>query len=141
MTRRKLWLWADSRASGSKKNKFVTPILAKSRKRGLDIIYTAQSFRQIDVRIRTITDIICIPQCNDSDPPRRLAMRMYNQSMMLQKTYKLRMPFLAYVMQMYDTTEEIHQLEMKAQEKELEEAVEVVKKPMRKEPKETIVFE
>lgn len=68
-------------------------------------------------------------------------MRMYNQSMMLQKTYKLRMPFLAYVMQMYDTTEEIHQLEMKAQEKELEEAVEVVKKPMRKEPKETIVFE
>jgi hypothetical protein len=50
----------DSRASGSKKNKFITPILAKSRKRGIQIAYTVQYFKQIDIRIRTVTDFICI---------------------------------------------------------------------------------
>src|SRR3989304_7175833 len=34
-----LWLWLDSRASHSKKNRFIAAILAKSRKRDLEIIY------------------------------------------------------------------------------------------------------
>jgi len=57
-----LWLWADSRQSMSKKNRFITKILAKSRHKKIDIIYTTQDFRQMDARIRRITDIWYFPR-------------------------------------------------------------------------------
>lgn len=56
-----LWLWLDSRESPSKKNKFIASILIKSRKRGIDILYTTQSFMQIDIRVRRITDFVIEP--------------------------------------------------------------------------------
>jgi len=101
-----LWTWADARVSGSKKNKFITPILAKSRKRGIHIGYTVQAFRQIDVRIRNITDFICMAKLNESESLCRLF--VYTQpSMQLQRVFKFR---TAPVFDLYDTKEEVSSL-------------------------------
>jgi len=62
-----LWLWLDSRASRKKVNIVVSSILAKSRKRGIHIAYTTQSFRQIDIRIRNITDFFGIPKLSPDE--------------------------------------------------------------------------
>ncbi len=59
-----LWSWADSRLSQKSRNRFISTILLKSRKRGLTIIYTTQSFDQIDKRIRKITDFVAYPIIN-----------------------------------------------------------------------------
>lgn len=56
-----LWLWIDSRRSGSDKNMIVNKIPLASRKRGLIIIYTSQQIGQTDLRIRGITDLIIEP--------------------------------------------------------------------------------
>jgi hypothetical protein len=57
-----IWLWLDSRAFMKRKNKFLSTILLKSRRRGLHILYTAQDFSQVDKRLRNVTDIICYPE-------------------------------------------------------------------------------
>lgn len=56
-----LWLWMDSRASGDQKNMFRAKVLAKSRKRKIEIGYTAQNLMQIDKRIRNVTDTVYAP--------------------------------------------------------------------------------
>lgn len=56
-----LWLMADARTSRATKNRIVSNILAKSRKRSLTIAYTAQVISSIDNRIRTITDFLSYP--------------------------------------------------------------------------------
>ena len=57
-----LWLWADSRLSQTSKNKFVTKVLARSRHVKTDIAYTVQHRKQIDARIRRITDVWFFPK-------------------------------------------------------------------------------
>jgi hypothetical protein len=57
-----VWLWLDSRAFMKKQNKFLSGILLKSRRRGLDILYTAQDFSQVEKRLRNITDILVYPE-------------------------------------------------------------------------------
>lgn len=62
-----LWAWIDSRASKHVKNMVIAGILLKSRKRDLDIVYTAQSFMQMDKRVRNVTDFIVYPELNKSE--------------------------------------------------------------------------
>ena len=57
-----LWSWMDCRASGGKKNLFMSSILLKSRKRGFHIFHTAQFFLQPDKRLREHTDIMAVPE-------------------------------------------------------------------------------
>lgn len=57
-----VWLWLDSRAFMKKANKFLGVVLLKSRRRGLDILYTAQDFSQVDKRLRNVTDILIYPE-------------------------------------------------------------------------------
>ena len=62
-----LFYWIDSRMIGEgarKRNKIVSDILAKSRKRRIIIAYTSQVLSSIDKRIRQVTDFIMIPQLN-----------------------------------------------------------------------------
>lgn len=59
-----LWSWADSRLSQKSRNRFISTILLKSRKRGLTVLYTTQSFDQIDKRIRKVTDFVAYPIIN-----------------------------------------------------------------------------
>lgn len=101
-----LWTWADSRMSGSKKNKFITPILAKSRKRGIHIAYTLQYFKSIDIRIRMVTDFVCIPRLNDKETICWLYVYT-NPSMILQKIFKFK---TQPIHDLYDTSEEIEDL-------------------------------
>lgn len=101
-----LWTWADSRASGSKKNKFITPILSKSRKRGVHLGYTCQYFKSIDIRIRTVTDFVCMPKMNEKESICRLFIYS-NPSMVLQRVFKFR---AAPIFELYDTNEEVTEL-------------------------------
>lgn len=101
-----LWTWVDSRVSGSKKNKFITMVLAKSRKRGIDIGYTAQYFKSIDVRIRSVTDFIALPKLNDKETICTLPVYS-NPSFKLQKIFKFR---AGQIFKLYDTNEEIEEL-------------------------------
>lgn len=62
-----LWLLADARTSRATKNRVVSNILSKSRKRGLTISYTAQVISSVDNRIRTITDFLSYPIMNPDE--------------------------------------------------------------------------
>lgn len=59
-----LWLWVDSRSAPTIKNRITSTILLKSRKRNLTILYTSQSFSQIDRRVRNVTDMLIYPILN-----------------------------------------------------------------------------
>jgi len=56
-----IYVYADSRRSASKKNLLLSYLLFQSRKRNLDIIYTAQKFTSIDIRIRNLTNLFILP--------------------------------------------------------------------------------
>lgn len=100
---RLLWQWADSRMSGSKKNKFITMILAKSRKRGINIAYSVQYFKQMDIRIRTVTDFVAIPRLNSKETICRLFVYT-NPTWVLQRVFTFR---TAPIFELYDTKEEV----------------------------------
>jgi len=65
-----LWRWIDARCAlldisererKRVKNKFITDILAASRKAFVTIAYTTQTIGQIDKRIRQVTDFVAYP--------------------------------------------------------------------------------
>lgn len=98
-----LWLWLDSRESGQAKNKFGSKILAKSRKRGIDVYYTTQHIMQIDARVRRVTDYLIFPQIKNGI----LIMEMYeyyNNSMEFLKKIQVQANKL---FDYYDTSEEV----------------------------------
>jgi hypothetical protein len=98
-----LWLYCDSRLSSSGRNKFVTKVLLKSRKRDLDILYTTQSLGQVDVRIRRISDFIAIPSFNEQTG--KTIVRLYTHpSGYLLKVLKFDG---RKIFPLYDTSEEI----------------------------------
>ena len=82
-------------------------VLGKSRKRAIDIGFTAQYFKSVDIRIRTVTDFIATPKLNASETICTVPVYSY-PSMTLQKTFKFR---TAPIFEMYDTEEEIDELE------------------------------
>jgi hypothetical protein len=59
-----LWIWADCRLSLTELNRFIGDIAIMSRKRGLDIYYTAQMRGLLDIRIRGVTDVYIYPEYN-----------------------------------------------------------------------------
>ena len=110
-----LWTWADSRKIFSKQKRFVTPILSKSRKRGIEIGYTVQYFKQIDKRIRQVTDIVVMPQMDGNDPPQRCSFYIYEMPVMkLIKVIKIK---TFPIFNLYDTNEEVSELDFKDKEK------------------------
>ena len=102
-----LWLYADSRQSASKRNRFVTSVLAKSRKRDLDIFYTCQYWKSIDLRLRTFTDLCAFPELNDRSQICRVNLgkpdHTGNVNLMYVKKF-----YAPPVYTCFDTTEEIH---------------------------------
>jgi len=125
-----LWLWIDARASTSKKNKVVSSILLKSRKRDIHFSYTTQSFSQVDKRVRNITDFIAVPMLSPRENWCRLLI-MTNPSHSIVKTIKFR---TENVFKMYDTTEEIEPIDSMIGEQEekkkdkIDELKDVIKK-------------
>jgi len=81
--------------------------LLKSRKRDVHIAYTTQSFKQIDKRIRNITDFIAVPMMSPAEDWCKLIV-MTNPMFSLVKMYKFR---TAKYFPLYDTTEEVKHLD------------------------------
>lgn len=52
-----IYVYADSRNSMSKSNRLLSYLVFQSRKRNIDIIYTAQKISSVDIRIRGLTNI------------------------------------------------------------------------------------
>jgi hypothetical protein len=61
------WLWVDALNTKEKKNRVVTNILLKSRKRGLTYCYTAQTLEQLNRRVRKVQDFTAYPILNTSE--------------------------------------------------------------------------
>lgn len=53
-----VYAWLDSRMSQTKVNRFLSWIILQSRKRNMDIFYTAQLGSLVDLRLRDLTDIV-----------------------------------------------------------------------------------
>jgi len=56
------YAWLDSRMSMAKVNRFLSYVVLQSRKRNMDIFYTAQLSGSVDLRLRELTDIFIICQ-------------------------------------------------------------------------------
>ena len=108
-----LWLWIDSRASQSRKNKIISSILLKSRKRNVNFSYTTQSFMQVDKRIRNVTDFVATPMLSPDERWCRIMFFSY-PSYSKARIVKFR---TAPVFELYDTREEIAPLQDTEEEK------------------------
>jgi hypothetical protein len=105
-----LWLVADARTSRATKNRITSNILAKSRKRGLTIAFTAQVLNSIDNRIRQIVDFLSYPIMNPNETLVKLLIfrgsKASNGNYL--KTLYYKTPL---VYEMYDTCEEVEMKE------------------------------
>ncbi len=103
-----LWIWLDARASGTKKNRIVSNILARSRKRGLTIAFTTQTLRQVDRRIREVIDFVAYPILNRNNTICTVLVFMGQKMKILQHKFRF---LTAPIFRMYDTEEEVGDLE------------------------------
>ncbi len=101
-----LWFWCDSRASMKKKNQVIGNFLLTSRKRNVNFAYTTQTFGQVDVRIRRVTDFIALPQLTVNEDICRLMIFSY-PSLNFIRMYKFR---TQPIFELYDTKEVIDAL-------------------------------
>jgi len=112
-----LWLWLDSRSSKSEKQKIIASILLKSRKRGITIAYTTQSFHQVEKRIRDITDFIAYPMMNLDNTWCRLEIFRGSKPTM---ATRIKPPIYFYcepIYAIYNTYEEISEITTDQEEK------------------------
>lgn len=65
--------------------------------------YSVQYFKSIDIRIRTVTDFVCLPKMNEKETVCRLFVYS-NPSMALQRVFKFK---AQPIFELYDTKEEV----------------------------------
>lgn len=102
-----LWAYIDCRKSNTKMNKIVTGILLASRKRDINISYTAQSFFQVDKRLREVTDYLAVPTLYSNNKICRIAIYEIDAKTNykhLIRTYKFK---TEPIFKFFDTTEEV----------------------------------
>lgn len=104
-----LWLFADSRMSKSSRNRFVSNILAKSRKRGLTYVSTAQVADSLESRIRKVLDFTFYPMLNREETVCKLLVFRggYVKNSNYMKTLYYKTPIIHSV---YDTNEEVEMM-------------------------------
>jgi hypothetical protein len=101
------WNYVDSRMSISKRNKFISDILLKLRKRNLDLGYTAQHFGMVDKRLRNITNFMAVPEMIRND--RVCVINVYDPfSKQLVRQYRFN---THPIFKLYDTKQEIERLD------------------------------
>jgi hypothetical protein len=110
------WNVIDARASASKRNKIVSDILLKSRKRSLTYCFTSQILDLLDKRVRKILDFTAYPIMNNNETFCKLIIFRggYLKNSSYMKTIYFRTPFFYST---YDTEEEIT---MSDEEEEIE---------------------
>lgn len=101
-----LWLWMDSREHGRSKNKVLNSILIKSRKRDIDIYYSAQDYMQTDARLRRVTNEVWFPKLHKNNTICRVK-RFDHPSMIYLDAFNFKTKKLFNV---YDTREEIEDI-------------------------------
>ena len=121
-----LWLWLFARTSQSNMNKEIMKIVFLNRKRNVEIYYTAQLSRTIDVLLREATQYYCypfikhIPETNKNHVAYYIFDRL-NRSLTGLEPIILAEP-LEYWGQYYDTTEEIEKLQQNQKQNPIETA-------------------
>jgi hypothetical protein len=118
-----LWSWLDSHVPIAKRNRVVSSILLKSRKRGIDISYTTQSFHQVDRRIRGITDFLSVPFLNVNETICRLQIYTYPAIAPVRQFKFMTAPFF----ELFDTREEIGMLEEEEAEMKRKEQLDILR--------------
>lgn len=53
-----IYLYIDSRLHGTKKNMAYSYILMQSRKNNFDVVYTTNYYKNVDIRLRRLTDFV-----------------------------------------------------------------------------------
>jgi hypothetical protein len=109
-----LWLWLFSRTSMTKLNQELMKIVMLNRKRNVDIYYTAQLHRSVDVMLREVTRFFVYPhirpfQTKEGETTFRLCFYITDLTGARSSLKMLKHP-LSYWGQFYDTTEEISNL-------------------------------
>lgn len=101
------WIFADSRASASHINRTISVIVLQSRKRATDFYFTAQSFMQLDNRIRNNCDhVLYCKRKGDYTYLIRINRHIPDDK----KKYKI---FLPALYDLYDTNEIIDPMNIK----------------------------
>jgi hypothetical protein len=124
-----LWFWLNARCSMSKVNKELVRIISRARKRGNDLLFTAQTFRQIDVILRYWTDFILVPSLNRSETICKVEW-YYKDSFESRYMGRFPRPFkiIAYhtlpIFYLYDHREEIDVIEPLKEKKEVKQSKE-----------------
>jgi len=96
----------DSRLSGSKKTRFASSILLRSRKRILEYVFTAQIVDLLDKRVRKVLDFIAYPILNVNETICKLL--IFRGNKVKPQTYLKTIYFKTQgVYELYDTNEEI----------------------------------
>lgn len=57
-----IWQYADARKTSTRENELVSKILLRAGHEGFNVAYTTQRMRQVDVRLREITNFIFFPK-------------------------------------------------------------------------------
>jgi len=109
------WLWIDARTTRSNKNKIVSDILLKSRKRGLTYCFTAQILDLLDKRVRKVMDFTAYPILN---PQENLCKVAIFRTGYPKKAHYLRTFYFKthIIFNLYDTNEEIAQIQDESKE-------------------------
>lgn len=83
---KKIWaldevhVFFDSRMSHSKMNMVFSYFVTQTRKQDIQLFYTTQQFRQVDIRLRENTDVLAFPTYKEDQD--RLVVYFYNRHFM-----------------------------------------------------------
>lgn len=109
-----LWSWMDSRESPKARNKFLAGLLLRSRRRQVEIFYTAQDIMQIDARLRRVTNFVAFPRLSPSETDCELEIRElinYGLGKVRVGRHIKTVPFkTALIFEIYDTEDESWEL-------------------------------
>ena len=73
-----IYVYIDSRTSGSKRNRLWSYFINQTRKRDVDLYYTTQFFRQVELRLRENTEYFIYPQVIKQDKRILIANKIYS---------------------------------------------------------------
>jgi len=109
-----LWLWLFARTSQSNMNKEIMKIVFLNRKRNVEIYYTAQLSRTIDVLLREATEYFAYPYIKKNEETGKYHVAYFVFDRLNRSLTGLKPLILSqnteYWGQYYDTTEEIEKL-------------------------------
>jgi hypothetical protein len=101
-----LWIVVDARCSKDEKNRFVSSILLKSRKRHLTYFFTAQMLELLDKRVRKVIDFTAYPLLNVGESQCKIM--IFRTGFPKEHHYMKTIYFKSgIVFEMFDTDEEI----------------------------------